>query len=134
VDSWRQRDPRHSAASAAQRLADGQCNGKGRTRAKRALHDTLPRCASTMAFTKLKPKPRPRCDRLLSPRYKRAQIRGCSSDEIPIPESANRTTIWPATFWHVRSMCPPAAVYFNPYVQQVGKYLPHAHRIDRSIA
>src|SRR5206468_6599734 len=50
---------------------------------------TLPPCASTTALTRLKPRPSPRWERLLSPRYRRAQILSCSSGGIPIPVSQN---------------------------------------------
>src|SRR5215207_2632825 len=73
------------------------------------LLDTLttPPCASTIALTRLNPRPSPRCDRLLSPRYKRDQIFSCSSGGIPMPVSRNLTVGLPASVRTSIAIFPP---------------------------
>src|ERR1043166_9004345 len=51
---------------------------------------TVPPWAWTTALTRLKPSPKPRCERLLSPRYRRIHILSCSSSGIPMPVSRKR--------------------------------------------
>src|SRR5713226_6731819 len=79
-----------------------------------------------MALTRLRPSPSPRCERLLSPRYKRSQIFESSSGGMPMPVSVTVMTTW----WSedaATSTLPPLGVYLMALSRRLAFILSRLH-------